>query len=142
MREDTLGASEFVARVGSRVGVSNSSALCRLVEGDGGVSRVVCHADSKVLYIGATCRRPDMYMEGLVEYGGRARGRRARINLLSLLCAERVAMFTVKRLAFCHVLKRFGCVLRSDNECDGVSVGDGKGDGVGTVVDAIFLIFR
>lgn len=45
--------------------------------------------------MGAICSRPETYVEELVVCGGRARGSRARISLLSVLCTGRVAMLTV-----------------------------------------------
>jgi len=60
--------------------------------------------------MGAMCRIPETYLEGFVVYGGRDKGKRTRINLLSLLCTGRVAI-----------------LIRSDRVRGRSSIGDGAG---------------
>jgi hypothetical protein len=87
-----VAGSHFCSRVDPLA--SHSLFTPFLISSSQELSRIVCHSDSNVIYIGAMYRRPETYLEGLVVLGGSARGSRRRINLLSCVCRERVAIFT------------------------------------------------
>jgi hypothetical protein len=62
---------------------SSTGSACFRSVGRQGESKIDCHRDSKVMYMGATWRSPETYLEEFVLCGGRANGSRTRISLLS-----------------------------------------------------------